>query len=271
MRQASAHNEYRSIPILLPINQLTRYQLDGPWEMHRSILKAAQNLVEAHIDVFFDEGPWPKHGEVIDMLRLQRAFVSHAELLDCLKAPALTEITSYILGEDPNDLIHLDSFVVRSGCILRRLTFKWSPTAYISTEMLRKHPSITQFAIIVDPHDGDFATSNDTINALISHLTIPHPTASATMSPQLSEICFGCMDGSYFDFALYLKMLQSRWKADVCALKRAALLTDSEPGPDPATVRALEMLRQDGLNLSLLGQDDASRVIDHWMYATLWI
>ncbi|KAJ7113998.1 hypothetical protein C8R44DRAFT_229803 [Mycena epipterygia] len=43
---AGFSNRHRHVPILLPAHQLTRYYLEGPWEMHAGMLKLARNLAE---------------------------------------------------------------------------------------------------------------------------------------------------------------------------------------------------------------------------------
>jgi hypothetical protein len=48
---------------------------------------------------------------------------------------------------------------------------------------------------------------------LICHLTNDSSTRPMLYS-QLSGIHLGCQYGTYFDHALYLKMLQSRWNAE---------------------------------------------------------
>ncbi|KAJ7113903.1 hypothetical protein C8R44DRAFT_795944 [Mycena epipterygia] len=130
--------------ILLPAQHLTRYDLSGTWEMHRDILKLAQNLVEARI-IIFDE----PSGEVIDV-PLQRLYTRTADVFDFIRAPALSEITIYVDGDDDHDLPHLDLLVARSGCTLRRLSFEGLPTAHIATHVLPKHPSITELAIVIN-------------------------------------------------------------------------------------------------------------------------
>ncbi|KAJ7107015.1 hypothetical protein C8R44DRAFT_744884 [Mycena epipterygia] len=46
-------------------------------------------------------------------------------------------------------------------------------------------------------------------------------------------------------------MLQSRWKAKGCALRGAALLRDSGFGPNSATLRALDVLRREGMDICI--------------------
>ncbi|KAJ7113955.1 hypothetical protein C8R44DRAFT_740828 [Mycena epipterygia] len=63
----------------------------------------------------------------------------------------------------------------------------------------------------VQQYIGNLGSFDHVTNTLISHLTI---TASGVISPQLSKIYFGCNDETNIDYSLYLKLLQSRWKAD---------------------------------------------------------
>ncbi|KAJ7101885.1 hypothetical protein C8R44DRAFT_945843 [Mycena epipterygia] len=249
----------------LHIRTLTRYDIDGPWEMHRDILKGAPNLVQARIYIDFDYEPWPDSGEIIHVLRLQRLFLSDAVILNHHRAPVLQEIV--FKGEEAEDtayLSHLDPFILRSGCTLRRLSFDGTPTTCSVADILKEYPSITELAILIADL-GDSERASD----LISHLTIPNSNGSATMSPQLAEISFGSYnDHSYIDYILLVRMLQSRWKAKDCALHSAALLTKKlHTGPDVATLRDLDLLRREGLDLLLLQGMDASRIMDSWGYS----
>ncbi|KAJ7113947.1 hypothetical protein C8R44DRAFT_881514 [Mycena epipterygia] len=122
------------------------------------MLKQAPNLVEARIAIDFDD-------------ELVCKYVSDKEILNYLQAPALTEIALYINEDDDHNLDYLEPLVARSGF----------------TRVLPKHPFITELAIIIDGR-----CSRDAANALISHLTIPNPTASATISPHQSKIYFAC-------------------------------------------------------------------------------
>ncbi|KAJ7483547.1 hypothetical protein FB451DRAFT_1129456, partial [Mycena latifolia] len=73
---ADVWNRFRFVPTLLPSHQLTRYHLDGPWTIHQNILKVAQRLVEARIDITFNNEPWPESPHIIDLICLRRLYVS---------------------------------------------------------------------------------------------------------------------------------------------------------------------------------------------------
>ncbi|KAJ7471023.1 hypothetical protein FB451DRAFT_1368159 [Mycena latifolia] len=263
------NNDYaRPVPILLPTHQLTGYQIDCPWSMHHNILQAAQSLVEARIELDPDEESWTEHGDILDALRLQHLFVSHTAILNRLRAPALKEIAFYHdRDDDPNHLLHLQPFVVRSCCTLQKLSIKGLPTGQITAEILQKYPSITQLAIILHQHDDGSNISYEVADTLISLLSIPNPTGDTPLSPQLSEICFGCEENANINYSLCLDMLESRWKSADCVLKSAAVLTASDPGPDLATLNGLHMLRQDGLDLLLLEGKEAHNAMDLWIYS----
>ncbi|KAJ7113992.1 hypothetical protein C8R44DRAFT_855803 [Mycena epipterygia] len=254
-------NDHR-VSFLLPAHQLTHYDLNGSWEMHRGILKLAPNLIVASITLDSDREPW---GEVIGILRLQRLHTLDPEILNFIKAPALTEIALYV--NNNHDLAHLEPFVARSGCTLGRLSLQGRLTAHLATHVLPKYPSITELVMTVDT-----SSSYNMTNAFISHLTIPNPAASTAISPQLSEISFAFTDDSSCDYSLYLRMLRSRWKPDSSVLKRAALLTNSHsvPGPDPATISRLNALRQGGLDLCLMEGKEAKGVMNDWIFVPRW-
>jgi hypothetical protein len=60
---AFLYNHFLPIPLLT--HQLTRYQIDAPW--HQGILRLAQNLLEACINVTLNDEPWPDSGEIIEL------------------------------------------------------------------------------------------------------------------------------------------------------------------------------------------------------------
>ncbi|KAJ6543636.1 hypothetical protein DFH09DRAFT_1322093 [Mycena vulgaris] len=265
-------NEHGSpVPILLPARQFTRYQLDGPWQLHQSILTVAPNLVEIRLELDIGEDSWVEHGDTILLLCLRRLFISHTQILNRLRAPALKELAFYHdRDDDPDHLLHIEPFVGRSGCTLQRLTIKGVPTADITTGILHKYPSLTELFVIIHQHDDhDLNTTYQVVNTLISHLTT-HSTESARISPQLTEIRIGCHAETYIDYALCLNMLKSRWKSADCALKSAAVLTASGPGPDSVTVEGLIALRRDGLDLILMEGSEAERAMDHGIYSIMW-
>jgi hypothetical protein len=136
-----------------------------------------------------------------------------------------------------------------------------------ATEILRKYPSIVKFALII--FDSEYShDSYILINNLISRLAIRHPTGRAVVATQLSEIYFGCQETAYIDSFLYLQMIESRWRAEDCALKTAAFLTHSSM--PPRTRIGLEALRKDGLEVLWLEGPEASDVMEYWAFTEQW-
>ncbi|KAJ7693195.1 hypothetical protein B0H17DRAFT_1330547 [Mycena rosella] len=115
--------------------------------------------------------------------------------------------------------------------------------------MLNKLPSIVELAIL--PHKNTKTTFISTLTADL--------IGSAIVAPQLRKISLGlfCDKDSSNDYTMCLEMLEFRWRAEGYALEAASLLTDSGPGPNPVTLAGLEILRQDGLDLSLLAGKEA--------------
>ncbi|KAJ7493753.1 hypothetical protein FB451DRAFT_448654 [Mycena latifolia] len=268
---AGIYNEYRHVPILLPSRQLTRYQHDAPWTVHAAILKLAPNLVEARLTgAFDDDEPWPEPGDAIDLLHLRRLYISQSGSLMYLRTPALQEIALRIYKHYPELLPDLESFAVRSACNFRRVCFEGSPDVSTASEILHKYPSITELAIVVLTPGGDEDDECEAANALLSHLTISNSPGATAVSTQLCAIEFGCDGKTSIDYALYLKMMESRWREQNCAFKSAALLIDSGPGPNPATLDGLDSLRKDGLDLLLLHGEEAAFIIAGWTYNSTW-
>ncbi|KAJ7231035.1 hypothetical protein B0H12DRAFT_1146934 [Mycena haematopus] len=246
-------NQYFT-PFLLPFQQLTRCQLDGPLHRHLTILKLTPNLIEARLEINL-EGP------VSDEIRL---YVSHGTALCFLRAPALTEIALAVVIEDDIDdeLGFLESFVDRSACPLRRLSLSGFP-AHTTIKMLEKFPFISELVIAVEDSYGQ----KEDVNDLIWILTLV--TGKSLIAPQLCSLFFGCEGDSCINHELYLEMLKSRWEAK-SALQNAALVTVS-CGPEPATLCGLHSLRREGLNIFLVNGVEASLEICRWFYATTWV
>ncbi|KAJ6541684.1 hypothetical protein B0H19DRAFT_1174206 [Mycena capillaripes] len=267
------YNEYHSsISVSLPALQLTRYNVEGPWKMHKHILKLTRNLAEARIIIDADtiEDPWPDSGEIVDVLRLRRLYVTELEVLNYLKVPALDEIGLWLSHDDGQTaLTGLRSLIDRSSCCLRRLCLRGYPTAQTVSDILQKCSSITELVILNAADTSDEELESDEIDELLAALTMSPLVGATVIAPHLSLMIFGCEDGNYLDYTAYLEMLESRWKAENCALKAAALLTEG-PGPDPATYWALRTLGRDGLELSLMEGEDARDEIDRLRYAPTW-
>ncbi|KAJ6530850.1 hypothetical protein DFH09DRAFT_1326746 [Mycena vulgaris] len=254
-------NRYRHVPISLPAHQLTRYHLDAPWTVREGILKSAPNLAEACINILFSQS-LPQSSTVIDLLSLRRLYVSHSRVLDPIRVPDLEELAvRFRKDSGPKVLGPLESLLVRSACSLRRICLRGSPDIHTITEILRKAPSVVDLTILL-PRPDD----NGSVNTLMAALTIRDFIESTSMAPQLRSLFFGCEDDN-IDYAVYLGMLQSRWKAGDCGLKAATLLIDSGPGPDPATIDGLQSLRQDGLDLAVLEAPEAHAGINRWIFA----
>ncbi|KAJ7846270.1 hypothetical protein B0H13DRAFT_2093563 [Mycena leptocephala] len=266
---ASVYNKYRFVHFAFPAHQLTRYQLDGPWDMHRGILKLAPNLVEVRIEISFDVQPWPDSTETLDLLRLRRLYLSHPEVLGYFRVPALEELALKLSKDGQNhDLpTSLHSFLDRSSCLLRRLTLRGYPMAQITAQILRRFPSITELVIVIT-HRSTSATKE--VNSLMTTLTVSSLPENTTVAPQLRLLFFGNTCKAHIDYKVYLDMLKSRWKTEGSALKTAALLTGSNSGPDSSTLRGLHTLRRDGLDLLLMEGRDARNVTRGWTYHRTW-
>ncbi|KAF7371132.1 F-box domain-containing protein [Mycena sanguinolenta] len=254
-------NEYSFIPTTYPTHLLTRYQLDGPWKTHRGLLKAAPNLVEARIEISFDQ--WEADSEEIVHLLLQRLYISHPNVLPSLTLPSLEGVAFWVANEDNIDLPKLlASFVDRSACPLQRLCLRGFPNAEALVQVLQRVPSIAELVIINSEPEAF-----EQINAIIKALTV---SESRTVAPQLRRLFFGCEEKTFVDYAAYLEMLRSRWKSADCMLTGAALLIDSGPRPGRATRRGLHALRLEGLDLVLAKGPQAGNDVYVWAYAVSW-
>ncbi|KAJ6473245.1 hypothetical protein C8R45DRAFT_1163891, partial [Mycena sanguinolenta] len=118
------HTRHRFIRTQLPVfhKQLTRYDFDAPWEMHRKLLKVLPNLQEVRILVYFDED-WSALDETIELRYLRRLYVSDSISLDYLRTPAQKEIAILAWETDNRTAwTHLEPFLLRSSCSPHKLT-----------------------------------------------------------------------------------------------------------------------------------------------------
>ncbi|KAF7370294.1 F-box domain-containing protein [Mycena sanguinolenta] len=248
-------NIFRFTPVLFPFHQLTRYETNCPFETHRRVLRQTPNLVEAHINIDFDEIPWPNAAPTIDLLHLRRLYISNAKALDHLRLPAVEELA---LPEGPDLLSSFYSLLDRSSCSIRRLCLI-RPMAHTAISILQKIASITELLIV---HDDD----TNEVNSLVATLSVPSLPGGTTLAPHLSLLYFGCEEVYFIDYEAYLAMLKSRWEANNCSLKRAALLIIDGPKPDPVTIAGLHALRREGLDLLLLDSAEADEEMNGWEY-----
>ncbi|KAF7366655.1 F-box domain-containing protein [Mycena sanguinolenta] len=258
-----ATNSHHFVSIAFPAQQLTRYRLDGPLQRHLDILGLAQNLIQAHVIIEFDDGLRAEKTEIIRLPHLRCLFVSHPEALDYLEAPALEGLGFWVLPQaspqtNDIDIGHLESFLGRSKCPLRRLCLRDSD-AHSTAQILGRFPSITEVTISDESH------GQENFELLMSTLTSPE------VAPQLRSLFFASEEGSGItDYSMYPKMLRTRWEADGSALKNAALLAE-DSRPDSGMLRDLHALRREGLDLLILEGRVALREMYDWFYSSSWM
>ncbi|KAF8216899.1 hypothetical protein K438DRAFT_1658426 [Mycena galopus ATCC 62051] len=256
-------NTYHGRPVSLPVHLLTRYEQNCPLEDHRRILTQTPNLIEAHIWIEFDDEPWPDFVEAIDLVHLQRLYVSNVHVLKHFRLPALEELAVIVGYDAPHLLPSFTSLLDRSSCSLRRLCLRECPAATV-IQLLQTTPSFTEL-FIVDQDDTDES------NTLIAALTVSGHPKSTPLAPHLRLVYFGCEYHHHIDSKAYLDMLKSRLESESCALETAGLFLGDINGPDPdvATVRGLLDLRQQGILVVLEGEEALSET-ETWDYRASW-
>ncbi|KAF7373084.1 hypothetical protein MSAN_00516200 [Mycena sanguinolenta] len=255
-----ACSQYQFIPILLPMHrQLTRYDFDAPWNTHCELLKSLPCLHEVRITCAFGVSE-EELVAPINLPLLKRLYVSHAEILEDLKAPSLTELA--VCG-GPSD--YWEDFLLQSSCSLRRLCIEGMPDTYDTVKILEQFSSITELAVKIN---GEADVEQELLADFLAHFTVSN---AIPILPHMTELGFGYCNGSDVYYPEYLDMLASRWNAGDCALKAAELMI-SEPhlDPDPISLARLDMLRQDGLNISLLSGEAAETRMNRWSHIASW-
>ncbi|KAF7342652.1 hypothetical protein MSAN_02022200 [Mycena sanguinolenta] len=263
-------SEFRFVPTLLPaFHQITRYDLDAPWESHCEILKTLPNLQEVRIVRNFDnDHGWPERGETIDLPHLRRLYVNDPICLDYLRAPILEVIALGTSTDDTVEACHsVESLLTRSSCSPRCLRIQGPLDEGCTALLLQNHASFTDIAVTDDVHD-DEDTQREILSSSLSLFTT---TTSLVLLPHITKIGLACQNADASVYPLLLATLTSRWNVGECALKAVELLfLDSAPDPDPESLARIEMLRQDGLQISLLSGDAASDRNDRWLFRTTW-
>ncbi|KAJ7648181.1 hypothetical protein DFH06DRAFT_1135626 [Mycena polygramma] len=229
-------NKHRYVPVSLPSQQLTRYRLYAPWEIHEGLLKLASNLVEAGISVNSDASLGPESGEIIEIPSVRRLYASTPQVFCRIRVPALDE-----LWISPHN--RCGGFEV-SRC----------PLGIIS--ILQNVPSAVELRVSITN-----ASVAHAVNNLIGRLNVlPGSTA---VIPQLSSLCLAwttAASKSYFDYAALFKMAESRWNSQQCALSHATLIFRTPPDSGTPSLADFDILRNDGFNLVLV--TDAVTAID---------
>ncbi|KAJ7155799.1 hypothetical protein C8R46DRAFT_1196529 [Mycena filopes] len=258
-------NEFRSIPIRLPVQQLKRYQLDGPWRLHRDLLVRGLNLVELRLSIGFDNDPWPDVKDTVQLPSLRRLYTSRYQVLDFLVAPALEEMAlMFYRGDGENIQSSFGAFVERSKCTLRRLCLDGSVEADTVTRLLKDNKSITELAVI---HGN---RSNAAVLALLAILIIDPRSSEPQIGPQLESISIGCRAGCRIEATLYLEMVHSRWSPPYPTLKSVALLSTDTLGSAYSYMTSIPTFRKQGLNFLVQDGEDADEIMNHWTYHPSW-
>ncbi|KAF7345567.1 F-box domain-containing protein [Mycena venus] len=257
-------NDSRPITFLFPPYQLTHYDADGHWEVHRGILRQSPTLVEARITIPLEDEALSDFGGTINLLFLRRLFVSYPAILTSLRFPALEELAMDAMDDDDRAILaDVELSIVRSAS-LRKLCFSGCPDAHRLVEILKNYPSIIELAIVIDTPACSYMALG-----LMQLLTRSIEVGSEAVVPELRRLTFGCSEEGWINRDAYLKMVTSHWNADHRALESASLLLDPGLDPDAAKILDLNKFREEGLDLLLLEGENATKVMDTWLCWTL--
>ncbi|KAJ7777048.1 hypothetical protein B0H16DRAFT_1879206 [Mycena metata] len=260
---ATVVNYSHFVPLLLPVHQLTRHDLNGPWDVHQSALVLGANLVEVRICLEFDIEPWPHVDEPIHLPCLRRLYTSHVEILGYLSTPALDEL-ALCMGEGDMIQSRFGPFVEQSGCSLRRLRLEGRVETAKIAHLLKETPSIVDLAIIFS------SASNAEKPAVLAMLTMIPDTPH--VAPQLQSISIGCRPSCSLDHMKFTEMLYSRWKEPRHALGAAAFLSANSQYAleELRENETLKDLKREGLDFWMEYGPVAQKNIGLWTYYPGW-
>ncbi|KAJ7140367.1 hypothetical protein C8R46DRAFT_1135514 [Mycena filopes] len=245
---------------------LTRYQCNGSWQRHLDILQSAPNLVEARVYIIEDgTSHGIPGGTVIEFRSLRLLYVSHSDILDCLRLPALREL-GLIVTTELDTPSHVDTMALRSSCTLRELRVV-GVAASIVTMILQNHRSITE---LVNVATG--VQSAREANAVVSALSTCDASGAFTLAPQLAGVFFA-IDRSPVDCARYLDMLSSRCKASSASgrtLRSAGLLiqpdTDHLGFAPSIRLQVGELRAEPGLDFLFVEGTTTMHMTSEWLF-----
>ncbi|KAJ7135091.1 hypothetical protein C8R46DRAFT_1325848 [Mycena filopes] len=239
--------------VRLPSHQLTRYEATSSWDCHLQILQNAPNLIEARIYVPEEEEN-PRvipDGSILELRSLKLLDLSHSDIMNCLRVPALRELS--LSDADEATPRHIDSMVLRSSCILEALRVV-NVAATVVTTILQNHRDITKFVYVATESEED-------ANPVVSALSACDGRGAATLAPQLADAKFFVVRDSYFDYTQCLEMFSLRWKTSVRHLKSAGLVIERDPwAPElsSSVLKRSDELREElGSNLLFEEVEDA--------------
>ncbi|KAJ7615652.1 hypothetical protein DFH06DRAFT_123802 [Mycena polygramma] len=190
------YNEYRVVPLVFPVRQLTSYQLDAPWDTHWRILQAAPKLVQARINIKSNKEPWPAPLQILEFASLERLHVSRLEVLDYIRAPALTYLSISLVGSRHASFAaqaqaarNFQAFTSGSSA-LRKLCVASGDVSTI-VKFLKTIPSLTELRLIVTAFGFE---------PMMRALTVSETARSRDVAPHLSSISVGSDLGACFDW-----------------------------------------------------------------------
>ncbi|KAJ6458253.1 hypothetical protein C8R45DRAFT_1081692 [Mycena sanguinolenta] len=266
----SVHSEYRFIQTRLPmVHQLTRYDFDAPWQTHYELLKSLPNLQQACLSLFDEPEAWPDSTEPIDLPNLRQLHVTHPRSLDYLRAPNLEEL-GILVVTPPAPWTHVERLLLRSACASRRLRIKGSLPVQPTADFFQKFLCFTDVAI-TPLNAKDERLQREVLSAMNALFSVSPSTPPALVLPHITHIGFGSRNTDIIVCPLFLEILESRWKMPGRTLKAAELLfVNLSINPDSRSAARMKLLREAGLQLSLLAGQDARDRLDQWLHKAEW-
>jgi hypothetical protein len=233
--------DYDSPPLLLPWGQLTRYRGVFGVHHHFNIVQAASNLVECGL-AFTDSKEIP--GGIITLPHLRRFYVEQTDFLAHLAAPELEYLSCY------GNLASLLLFILRTSCRLTMLVLEnpWSPRNLIP--LLKSIPSLKNLVLRKAP---------ELDNGLWTAMTLSG--SSNDLCPNLSTLTLGCSYGTdHFRSDLFISMIRSRVQSNcICRLSCLRIFSDFR---ETNRMDQIQVLREDGVDLTVLGRDEIYDFLD---------
>ncbi|KAJ7209220.1 hypothetical protein GGX14DRAFT_632450, partial [Mycena pura] len=235
-------------PLVVPFGQLTYLKADDEAPV-AAILRCTPGLEHASFDfneVFFSGPP-------ISLPRLRNLYISSLGFLSHLILPSLEEL--YMVDADPAPLLSLLRRCLSIKLRTLRIAFC---TPDRTSAILAACPTVKTLGIQI--------VADDNGNKLVKNLAVRRQ--GSCMGPNVDSITIG-LDRSEIKQDAFVRMVESRWRVPAqggpcCRLRSIELLINDGMTLSTSTLERLDVLKREGLRVSVLEGLDALKALQDW-------
>ncbi|KAF8210865.1 hypothetical protein K438DRAFT_1710360 [Mycena galopus ATCC 62051] len=245
--------------LVLPFRLLHRLKMETSYDVIAAILRRTHNLKVANL--YFNDRPPTTGPPSIRLPHLRRLYGSQQVFLNHLELSALEEICT--VDTDPAPLL---SLLERCPTIrLKTLRMERCNAAHLAL-MLDASPTVQTLGVRI--------THGDDVANLLRQLTVGRIGTTTTfpgIGPNVHSI-FLAVDHTPLNYEHFVDMVQSRWRmpreGGPCTHLRSVelLILDWATMLSASVEQRLNVLREEGLQVSILHSSDAGKELINWHF-----